>query len=159
MLNGPNEFPRISSIQSARSHSTPDSSTSSVSAWNLRSSHMVSARRLIDIGPLLISGQQCIRYASGMTFLFSHHESNKRRQIVWICSTAFSRSDRYGIMADNRLDPFDASKSRRLTGTTQSGNAENGQGRMLISLSGNPFASGKVLRGTSASMHFTRNTH
>jgi hypothetical protein len=42
---------------------------------------------------------------------------------------------------------FDASKSRRLKGIAQSGNAENGQGRMLISMSGNPYAGGrKVLR-------------
>src|SRR5476649_2017372 len=51
-------------------------------------------------------------------------------------------------MADNRLDPFDASKSMRLTGTTQSGNAENGRGRMLISLSGNPFFERKSAAGS-----------
>jgi len=46
-----------------------------------------------------------------------------------------------------RKTHFDASNSRRATGLAQSGNAEIEPGRMLISLSGNPYAGKNALRG------------
>jgi hypothetical protein len=91
-------------------------------------------------GSLFVSGQPFNRYVSGTTLLLSHQRSKSWMHFALICSTAFSRSDKYGTMATLRNRTIDVSSSY-VDSYRSAVRTSRKKGRSMLNfMSGNPYA-------------------